>query len=164
MPQSHFLLTTVKLSAAWGSNPISEACVWCLGHHAAAVVASAPCGSSQGHPPPVSIEKYNAHVFRPDGRGRANQGNPTTQRGHFGRRTVAGGPLCGEIDGRRWPEAAGGGRRRPEATEGEARVKSRPFLFRSKEKRKSAPSQNNHDNPGQRRRSWRWLACRRRRQ
>ena len=115
-------------------------------------------------PPVVSRKKYNAHAFRPDGRGRANQGNPTTHRGHFDRRTAAGGPLCGGAGGRRWPEATGGGRRRPEAAGGEARVKKRPFLFRSKEQRKSAPSQNNHNNPGQRRRSWRWLSCRRRRQ
>ena len=64
----------------------------------------------------------------------------------------------------RGKKVAGGGRRRPEATEGEARVKNRPFLFRSKEQRKKAPSQNNHNNPRRRRRSLRWLPCRRRRQ
>ena len=118
-------------------------------------------GWSQDHPPPSMQKKYNAHVFRPNGRGRANQGTPTTHRGHYDRRGAAGS-AC--YEGKRWPEAAGGGRRRPEATEGEARVKNRPFLFRSKEQRKKAPSQNNHNNPRRRRRSLRWLPCRRRRQ
>ena len=91
--------------------------------------------------PPLSKQKkYNAHVFRPNGRGRANQGTPTTHRGHCDRRGAAGS-AC--YEGGRGAEAAGGGRsgggrRRPEATGGEARVKKRPFLFRSKEQRKKS--------------------------
>ena len=75
-------------------------------------------GLESRSPPPSMQKKYNAHVFRPNGRGRANQGTPTTHRGHYDRRGAAGS-AC--YEGKRWPEAAGGGRRRPEAAGGDRR-------------------------------------------
>ena len=86
------------------------------------------CHWLESRSPPLSKQKkYNAHVFRPNGRGRANQGIPATHRGHCDRRGAAGSACYEGRRDRRRPEATGGDRRRPEATGGEARAKSRPF-------------------------------------
>ena len=107
--------------------------------------------------------RINAHVFRPNGRGRANQGIPATHRGHCDRRGAAGS-AC--YEGKRRPEATGGDRRRPEATGGDRRrsPSEKPaFLIQIKknttERAVAEQPQHQDDGAGP---GWRRLSCGRR--